>query len=69
MCLSQVMEGAGTMLAVAVGPHSQHGIILALLTTTEEDDDGKCVDGNTAWITIISQAFVPPALFKTIAYP
>ncbi len=45
------MEGAGTMLAVAVGPHSQHGIILALLTTNEEEDDGKCVGGNVAWIT------------------
>ena len=35
------MEGTGTMLVVAVGPHSQHGIILALLTSGDEDDDGE----------------------------
>lgn len=38
----QVMEGTGTMLVVAVGPYSQHGIILALLTSADDDDD----DGN-----------------------
>ena len=43
------MEGAGTMLAVAVGPHSQHGIILALLTATEEDDDGM----NNIYMTVM----------------
>ena len=35
------MEGTGTMLVVAVGPHSQQGIIFTLMSKQQEDDDGK----------------------------
>jgi len=33
------MEGSGKMLVLAVGEHSQTGLIFKLLGATQEDDD------------------------------
>ena len=38
---TQVMEGGGTMLVTAVGPHSQQGIIYTLLNQTAEEEGGE----------------------------
>jgi magnesium-transporting ATPase (P-type) len=38
---TQVMEGTGTMLVIAVGPNSQQGIIFTLMSQQAEDDVGK----------------------------
>ena len=38
---TQVMEGGGTMLVTAVGPHSQQGIIYTLLNRTSEEEGGE----------------------------
>ena len=35
------MEGSGKMLVLAVGEHSQTGMIFKLLGATKEDDDEK----------------------------
>ena len=38
---TQVMEGGGTMLVTAVGPHSQQGIIFTLLNQKSEEEGGQ----------------------------
>ena len=35
------MEGSGKMLVLAVGEHSQTGMILKLLGTAQDDGDGE----------------------------
>ena len=37
---TRVMEGEGTILVTAVGPHSQQGIIETLLSQQPEDEKG-----------------------------
>lgn len=37
---THVMEGSGKMMVLAVGEHSQTGMIFKLLGATKEDDDG-----------------------------
>ena len=37
---TRVMEGEGTILVTAVGPHSQQGIIVTLLSQQPEDEKG-----------------------------
>ena len=46
---TQVMEGGGTMLVTAVGPHSQQGIIFTLLNQATEDEGGKSVHSTAQW--------------------
>ena len=38
---THVMEGSGKMLVLAVGEHSQTGMIFKLLGATKEDEDGE----------------------------
>ena len=38
---THVMEGSGKMLVLAVGEHSQTGMIFKLLGATKDDDDGE----------------------------
>ena len=40
---TQVMEGGGTMLVTAVGPHSQQGMIFTLLNQRAEDEGGESI--------------------------
>ena len=39
---TQVMEGEGTMLVIAVGPYSQQGLIFQLMTN-QQDEAGRLV--------------------------
>ena len=40
---TQVMEGGGTMLVTAVGPHSQQGIIFTLLNQKSDEEGGESI--------------------------
>ncbi|CAF1073719.1 unnamed protein product [Adineta ricciae] len=43
---THIMEGSGKMLVLAVGEHSQTGMIFKLLGATKEDEDGDKKGGN-----------------------
>ncbi len=44
---THIMEGSGKMLVLAVGEHSQTGMIFKLLGATKEDDDDEKKPANT----------------------
>ncbi|CAF4345537.1 unnamed protein product, partial [Rotaria sordida] len=62
---THIMEGSGKMLVLAVGEHSQTGIILKLLSTTKEQTNDKKKTNNKKKQNTTADADVNECLVKS----